>query len=430
MKNSAMRKYIFNQLILYFRRVWKYRGFVALLVAGLFVVGGPNLVSARINIPDYVFSNEYKQLNNIYFYEKNVYCLPGTQFPGGDSTATAGATGDASQSTGAVVYNFLLGKGLSPVQALGVLGNLMRESGGGTLNLDATAVNSIGATGIAQWLGGRKTNLINYASGLGLSEFNLQVQMDFMWQELTTSYKKSTLDPLLATTDLKTATEIFLKKYEIPGHYDVELPVRYENALEVAQQLGVDINSSTATTPTAGISTSSTDINCTPVMSGEVTLVGDKAFPLAVSKDQILNPNDFYIDTHENYTAYDILVAEGNKVVAYMSGKVISAITTGGDRCGGGIVSIYNTENNLTVTYMHMSSITVSVGQEVSAGDQIGITGDADDGCGVAHLHIDAISGEGRPGCSRLGCSVPEGSFTPIGDDLKNLYDSMGTEVS
>src|SRR5262245_12733519 len=75
----------------------------------------------------------------------------------------------------ATAMRFLLGKGLTRAQAAGVVGSLMQESG---LRTDAKNSQS-GAYGIGQWLGGRKTNLLNQGdSG------SLRGQLDFLWSEL------------------------------------------------------------------------------------------------------------------------------------------------------------------------------------------------------------------------------------------------------
>jgi len=50
---------------------------------------------------------------------------------------------------------YFINKGLNPIHAAGIVGNLLQES-----NLDPDAINpSSKAYGIAQWLGNRKTKL-------------------------------------------------------------------------------------------------------------------------------------------------------------------------------------------------------------------------------------------------------------------------------
>jgi hypothetical protein len=117
------------------------------------------------------------------------------------------------------IYNFLVSKGLNALQASAVVGNLMQESGP---DLNPKALNSSsGAYGIAQWLGGRKTNLMKkdfYTQGATDPSKELQVQMDYLWEELQgpekRSYEKLTT---ATTTDVKELAVIFGEAFERYG---------------------------------------------------------------------------------------------------------------------------------------------------------------------------------------------------------------------
>lgn len=252
---------------------------LALCLSAL-VASAPINTFASERAPDYVHHNMYKQENNVVMYEKSVVCAPGTgpatpspSGGGGESSGSSGAV--AADSTGAQVYNYLLGKGLSPVQALGIIGNLMQESGNKTLNLSTSASNGP-SIGIAQWEGSRRygsttSSLQGFAASQGKPMTDLGVQMDFMWHELNTTYKKNTLDPILASTTLEQSTSIFLNQYERPRVRDLQNRLNLANT--AAQQLGVDIGSATATQPTApaasAVTTSpSTTVNCAPQGGG------------------------------------------------------------------------------------------------------------------------------------------------------------------
>lgn len=127
--------------------------------------------------------------------------------PGDTNNSTTAATALIGSDNAEKAFNFFVGKGLSSVQAAGIIGNFLVES-----NVNPEAINDgSGAYGIAQWLGGRRIELF------GKENYNtLQVQLDYVWEELTGDYKSSTLDKLTATSDLKTATDIVLRYYEIP----------------------------------------------------------------------------------------------------------------------------------------------------------------------------------------------------------------------
>lgn len=103
----------------------------------------------------------------------------------------------AGDTTAEQAFSFLIstpistngGKPLSAAQAAGAVGNLMVESGGNTFDLDPEAVNSIGASGVAQWLGGRKTSLKKFASEKGTDWTDFKTQLEFIIEEIENSEK-------------------------------------------------------------------------------------------------------------------------------------------------------------------------------------------------------------------------------------------------
>lgn len=76
---------------------------------------------------------------------------------------------------------YFVDRGMTPYGAIGLVGNLYRES-----NLSPDSVNSSsGAYGIAQWLGSRKRNLFaKYGN-----KPTLEQQLDFVWHELNSTHK-------------------------------------------------------------------------------------------------------------------------------------------------------------------------------------------------------------------------------------------------
>ncbi|MGD6876763.1 phage tail tape measure protein [Bacillus infantis] len=100
------------------------------------------------------------------------------------STTNSYASGG---STSAQVWNFFKSKGFTDNIVAGIMGNLEMES-----RLNPNAINkSSGATGIAQWLGGRKTNLSNFAKQSGTSMYDLNTQLNFLWKELNGSERRT-----------------------------------------------------------------------------------------------------------------------------------------------------------------------------------------------------------------------------------------------
>src|SRR4030095_4363376 len=127
---------------------------------------------------------------------------------------------------------------------------------------------------------------------------------------------------------------------------------------------------------------------------GQGVVLNGYAFPLKTTKSKIHNASIFRNGTTDTaahpYTAYDIYVDTGTPVVAFLGGKVTHL---GEDRCPGRLISVYNQEHNLTVSYLHLSfNNHVALGTVVQPGDQIGVVGTLQNACNtVTHLHIDAV---------------------------------------
>jgi hypothetical protein len=128
-------------------------------------------------------------------------------------------------------YDFFVAKGLTNFQAAGIVGNLDQESG-----VDPNAVQYGGGPGrgIAQWsVGGRwdtsNPNAVAYASSKGESVWSLNLQLEFIWYELTTvGYGFAALQ---ATTNVTDATLTFMDKYEICGTCASSQRISYAQAV-------------------------------------------------------------------------------------------------------------------------------------------------------------------------------------------------------
>lgn len=111
----------------------------------------------------------------------------------------------------AYAYQYFIGKGLSPEAAAGIVGNLRAESG---VNPESNQVGGPGR-GIAQWSeGGRWETLKAWAGGKNPED--LDTQLGFLWHELNTGYKH-VLTELKSTNNVRHATAVFMKEFEIPA---------------------------------------------------------------------------------------------------------------------------------------------------------------------------------------------------------------------
>lgn len=94
---------------------------------------------------------------------------------------------------------FFMDKGMSRVGAAGLVGGFMRESSG---NLSPNALNpSSKAIGIAQWLGPRKRELVRRYG----NNPTFEQQLEFVWHELNTNYKRALRELMAAKTPTQAA---------------------------------------------------------------------------------------------------------------------------------------------------------------------------------------------------------------------------------
>lgn len=127
-------------------------------------------------------------------------------------------------STQATVWNFFKAKGLSDTAISAIMGNMQQES-----NFNSKAVNSIGASGLVQWLGGRKTNLVNYSKSKGTDWTDVQTQLEFMWQELNGAESKSLKVLQQQGLSVSEMTKQFENAYERSGNSAIAKRQTYAN---------------------------------------------------------------------------------------------------------------------------------------------------------------------------------------------------------
>jgi len=154
----------------------------------------------------------------------------GNDAPQGDDV---GEDGEAivENANDKVAFDYFLDRGFTPVQAAGIVGNLDQES-----NMDPTVSQYGGGPGrgIAQWsAGGRwdtshNANVTWYAGAQGESKYSLNLQLEFIWWELTNEGYGYT--QLKAATTVADAVEIFQDKYEICGTCAASNRVAHANA--------------------------------------------------------------------------------------------------------------------------------------------------------------------------------------------------------
>lgn len=139
------------------------------------------------------------------------------------------------------IWNYLKKKGLNDFGVAGCMGNLYAESALKPNNLQNTYEKKLGYTddeyvaavdsgkytnfvkdsagfGLAQWTyWSRKQNLLDFAKKNSKSIGDLEMQLDFLWEELSKSYK-SVLNVLKNATSVLEASNEVLTKFERPAN--------------------------------------------------------------------------------------------------------------------------------------------------------------------------------------------------------------------
>ena len=106
------------------------------------------------------------------------------------------------------IINYFVNKGLTRIQAKGIYGNLMQESGG---NIQAISSDGHDSYGLAQWTGPRKQKLFEMYG----PNPTIEQQLDFLWWELNNTHKGA-LQSLKRTNSIADATRVFMNEFERP----------------------------------------------------------------------------------------------------------------------------------------------------------------------------------------------------------------------
>jgi hypothetical protein len=144
---------------------------------------------------------------------------------GDDESLSEAALSSSEQSA----FNFFVSKGLTKIQAAGVIGNLMQES---NVNPGAVQYGGGPGRGIAQWsVGGRwdadyHDNVAWYAAAHGGSRWTLGTQLNFTWYELET-FGGYGLSELRASNNITSATVAFQNRFEGCGTCDESRRIQY-----------------------------------------------------------------------------------------------------------------------------------------------------------------------------------------------------------
>ena len=157
---------------------------------------------------------------------------------GGSYTGSAAITSEQAKQNAISMVNFLMGKGLTKEQALGIAGNLMAESG-----FNPNAIGDRGTSGgFAQWHDvspgkGRFTNLQNFAKARGRHWTDPEVQAEFMWHELTEGGYGNVLSKIRGASSSEEAARIWGRYFEGFRGSDNSANAEYSKRIAYANSL-------------------------------------------------------------------------------------------------------------------------------------------------------------------------------------------------
>lgn len=302
-----------------------------------------------------------------------------------------------------IAFNFFNGReGIDAIHAAAIVGNFMLESGGNT-TIDPNITNSIGAFGIAQWLSGRKTGLINFARQRGKQPNDLQIQLEYTIFEVTQTGERAGFQRFLKTTTVKDAAVSWENNFERSGGEGI--PQRINNSEKVFQQYGKNAPSGVVS------SSNSTPTDCNNQEGGLGQGPNGFVFPLRTTKSVIRRGTGavwcFDRPTggeqcHGSYPAADIFAPTGTPVLAAVGGRVVNTKNNCTKNCSLTIKG----DDQYLYFYIHMGAgtVTAKIGDIIKAGQEIGKVGTAADAENTTpHLHFDIFnkSYDRHPPCGR-----------------------------
>lgn len=169
------------------------------------------------------------------------------QNSGGESDSGSGG-GMEGSTVQEQIWSFFHSKGYSKEAIAGIMGNLAQESG-----YNPSVTNSIGAFGLAQWLGSRRADLEAFAASRGTRPTDVQTQLEFLHSELMDMNGGKSYTQM---TDVQAAAVWFRKKFERPAEWEANDPRRISEAQKAYGQFKNWQPSQAGTTTASGGKTS------------------------------------------------------------------------------------------------------------------------------------------------------------------------------
>lgn len=197
---------------------------------------------------------------------------------------------------------------LAKIYAAAVVGNFYHESAGVNPTINQTGGGP--GRGIAQWsVNERWQGVIKLAADLrknggSASEWDLAVQLQFAWKEITEDWGGSRTD-LLKQTTLDAATVSFSSKYERPNPAKAQNEKRIGYANDIIKQFGDGVNVGGGTSSGGANCSGSGTVNCNQPNNASLSPVRQNVVCLAQQELQLwdsgqLKPGNGYFKYSEN----------------------------------------------------------------------------------------------------------------------------------
>lgn len=287
------------------------------------------------------------------------------------------------------VYNYLIeNMDLSPAQVSGIIGNLMRETGGDSYNINPEAIGvgmcagGSNCTGIVQWSPTRWSALVTWAGQQGVDPWDLQTQAAYIKHELENpspfDHWRNTLTNLQSIAGdnaeaADAAAREFNRTYEVGLHSDA----RANNA----KRFFNDVVATGGTLVPGGSSACTTDYGqegnfIWPVANTEHGTGGLSRGSMCWRGPRSGGRLHGGIDVSGLHRT--------NVPVIAVDGGVVEVAGVAG---GFGNVIVIDHGYGLWTLYAHLASMSVTQGQQVTQGQTIGIMGSTG-GSFAIHLHF------------------------------------------
>lgn len=326
------------------------------------------------------------------------------------------------------IWNYLIGKGLSCAGAAGLMGNLYAESALRPTNLQNSYERSLGFTddsytaavdngsytnfvrdsagyGLAQWTyWSRKQNMLAFARAAGKSIGDLEMQLDFLFKELSEGYK-SVLSVLKTATTVKAASDNVLVNFERPADQSSSAKTRRAG-------YGQTYYDKYARTTTESGNGGKTVSNSKLVTYTKITK--NKTSPRNKTVDTI-TPHcivgqwtakqgcDYFANTDRQCSANYVIGCDGSKGLSV--DEKDRAWTTGGDKSVNGFTGSMNDQQAITIEIASDTAHPYAMTDAAIAA--------------LIDLMVDICQRYGKKKLLWFGDAVKTVSYTPKADEMK-----------